>query len=275
MLSEIVNILILATIQGLTEFLPVSSSGHLVLAGALLGGPGRASEGSLIFEVAVHIGTLGAIITIYRNRIISIIKALFSWIVSGFRVGERNRKELGYGGWILLGSLPAAAAGLLFRDQIVNLFDSPASTSVFLVLTGLFLLMSKGKSGESRLTWRIVLVIGFAQMVAILPGCSRSGWTITAALLAGIGFERAAEFSFMLSIPAILGALVLELVAGTDVFPAGEFFYLILGMAMAFVSGFLALKLLIYLLKKGSLYRFAYYLIPAGAMSFVYFVLIR
>ncbi len=273
MVSEIINVLILAIIQGLTEFLPVSSSGHLVLAESIIGSPGGSGEGSLIFEIAVHTGTLGAVIVIYRDRIGSLIKALFQWISAGFKRDERNAGQLRYTGWILLGSLPAAAAGIFLRDSIVELFDSPVHTSAFLVITGIFLLLSKGRSGNARLTWRIVLMIGVAQAVAILPGCSRSGWTITAALLAGVGFEKAAEFSFMLSIPAILGALLLELVSGSVVFTGQGSFFLIIGVLAAFGSGLLALRLLIYLLEKGRLYRFSWYLLPVGTLSLLYFLM--
>ncbi|MBN2184138.1 MAG: undecaprenyl-diphosphate phosphatase [Candidatus Krumholzibacteriota bacterium] len=273
MFFDIINVLVLAIIQGLTEFLPVSSSGHLVLAGSFLGSSGVDAEGSLIFEIAVHAGTLGAVIVIYRDRIGSLIKALTGWAVSGFRSGDGNTGQIRYAGWVLLGSLPAALAGVFFRERIVGLFDSPAITSAFLVVTGIFLLFSRGKSGDAHLTWRIVLLIGAAQAVAIIPGCSRSGWTITAALLAGVGFEKAAEFSFMLSIPAILGALLLELISGSVVFTGREPLYLIIGVVAAFGSGLLALRLLIYLLKRGRMYRFSWYLLPAGSLSLLYFLI--
>ena len=274
MTSEIINLLILAIIQGLTEFLPVSSSGHLVLAESILGSSGGMVEGSLIFEIAVHTGTLGAVIVIYRDRIRSLIKALFQWAAAGFKRDDRNTDQIRYAGWILLGSLPAAAAGIFFRESIIGLFNSPALTSAFLVITGIFLMLSKGKSGNARLTWRIVLMIGAAQAVAIIPGCSRSGWTITAALLAGVGFEKAAEFSFMLSIPAILGALLLEFISGSVVLTGQGSLYLIIGLLVAFGSGLLALRLLIYLLEKGRLYRFSWYLLPAGALSLLYFLMV-
>ena len=273
MFADIINVLILAVLQGLTEFLPVSSSGHLVLAGAFLGGSGVAPEGSLIFEIAVHVGTLGAVVAVYRGRIASILKALSGWAASGFRAGEGEAAEIRFAGLIILGSLPAAATGIFLRDAIAGLFDSPAITSAFLVMTGVFLLFSKGKHSNSAITWKTALIIGAAQAVAIIPGCSRSGWTITAALLAGVGFEKAAEYSFILSVPAILGALLLEIISGSAALTWQDSIYLAIAVSAAFVSGVLALRLLIYLLGKGRLYRFSWYLIPAGALSLLYFLI--
>ncbi|MBN2072101.1 MAG: undecaprenyl-diphosphate phosphatase [Candidatus Krumholzibacteriota bacterium] len=269
---EMINVLILAVIQGVTEFLPVSSSGHLVLAESILGSPVGRGQGSLMFEIAVHTGTLGAVIVIYRERARSLLSALFQWVSGAFKSDEGNIGELRYLVWILLGSLPAAVVGIFLRVHIVRFFDSPVLTSVCLLVTGFFLLFSRRRSGDSDLTWKIVLLIGAAQAVAILPGCSRSGWTITAALLAGVGFRKAAEFSFFLSIPAVLGALLLELINGEAVFTSMGVIYLLTGMIAAFGSGLLALRLLIYLLEKGRLYRFSWYLLPAATAALWYFI---
>ncbi len=273
MFADIINVLILAVLQGLTEFLPVSSSGHLVLAEAFLGGSGVAPEGSLIFEIAVHVGTLGAVVAVYRGRIASMVKALSGWAASGFSAGEGEAEEIRFAGLIILGSLPAAFAGIFLRDGIAGLFDSPEITSAFLVITGIFLLFSKGKPANAAITWKTALIIGAAQAVAIIPGCSRSGWTITAALLAGVGFEKAAEYSFILSVPAILGALLLEIISGSAALTWQDSIYLAIAVSAAFVSGVFALRLLVYLLGKGRLYRFSWYLIPAGALSLIYFLI--
>lgn len=274
MSSDIVTVLILAVVQGLTEFLPVSSSGHLVLIGALMEARTE-SAGSIIFEISVHVGTLGAVITVYREKISRICSSLGGWIAGGFRSPEKHGDEIRYTGWIILGSVPAAFVGLLLRDRIVTYFDSPSTASLLLVATGVFISLSKGKGGHAGLTWRTVLIIGAAQAVAIMPGCSRSGWTIAAALLLGIGFERAAEFSFLLSIPAVAGALVLELAAGTVRYSPAGAIYLVAGAAAAFASGLAALKLLIYLLGRGTFHRFSWYLVPAGLLYFIYFAFIR
>jgi len=273
---EIITAIILAVVQGLTEFLPVSSSGHLAIGAALLGSKGPAGGGSLLFEVAVHVGTLGAVAAVYRRRIRVLCESVLSFASSGFRHGAKHGEGMSYIGLLALGSIPAAAAGILFRDSIAALFDSPDVVSALLVATGIFLLLSRGlssrgRSGSSPLTPGRVLLIGMAQAVAILPGCSRSGWTITMALLAGIGFETAAEFSFMLSIPAILGALALELMRGGVSLQASSILLLLVPAAVAFVTGLAALKLLVRILRAGALHRFAWYLIPVGVVSWAYF----
>ncbi|HSG29349.1 MAG TPA: undecaprenyl-diphosphate phosphatase, partial [Candidatus Krumholzibacterium sp.] len=205
-------------------------------------------------------------------KISEIAAACLRWPGAGFRIREDDRDGLLYMAWILIGTVPAAVVAFTLKDRIESLFDVPEASSVFLVVTGFLLLITRGRSGDRPLTFRTVVLIGLAQAVAILPGCSRSGWTIAVALLAGTGFERAAEFSFMLSIPAILGALLLEAVGGALTLSAGSVFLLVLGTVMAFAAGVFALRLLIYLLKKGSFYRFSWYLIPAGLLSLGYFL---
>ena len=259
--------MILAVIQGLTEFFPVSSSGHLVLAEALLGAHARlALPDSILFEAAVHVGTLGAVVTIYRKRLVRIFGALILWTRAGFRRKESFDDDLSYAGWIVVGSIPAGVVGLLFRDVILRAFNSPSLAAFLLVLTGIFLLFGKGKSSDSGFTWSAVLLIGLAQAVAIFPGCSRSGWTITTALLLGIGFSRAAEFSFLLSVPAIIGAFLVEFQLSGESLTKDLIVILFVGGIIAFVSGFVALKLLLRILKHGNFYRFSYYLIPAGIL---------
>ncbi len=269
----ILFILILAVIQGLTEFLPVSSSGHLVLAEALFGV--REGGAGVIFEVAVHFGTLGAILLVYRRRVRSICAALTGWITTGFRASDERRGDIVYAGFIIVASIPAAAAGIFFHDVIAGTFDSPAITAILLVVTGCFLLLSRlGRTGGA-LTWHTALLVGLAQAVAILPGCSRSGWTITTALLLGIGFEKGAEFSFLLSVPAIIGALCLEIVRSPGSLGTGSVPGLIVAVVVAFLSGWIALRLLLGVLARGRLHRFAYYLIPAGSIALLYFTLAR
>jgi undecaprenyl-diphosphatase len=272
--SDVIIVLVLAIIQGLTEFLPVSSSGHLVIAEALLGTKDPAGAGSIMFEIAVHVGTLGAVIAVYRKKVTALVRTAAGWVIPPFRKIETFRDDSIYIGWIVLGSIPAGLVGVFFKDRIEGMFDSPGIVSGLLIITGVMLLLSRGRGGSSSLTWKTVILIGIAQAVAIFPGCSRSGWTIAVALLVGIGFEKGAEFSFMLSLPAILGALLLELAGGDATFSGSSLALLVIGTITAFVSGLLALKLLIYILKKGSFYIFAWYLIPMGAVLLVYFMII-
>ncbi len=264
--------IILAIIQGLTEFFPVSSSGHLVLAEALLGVEGKMGPGhGILFEVAVHVGTLGAVVTVYRQKISGILRSFFSWLYSGLEFTEEIKPDLKYILWLLIGSVPAAVVGILMRDWITPLFANPVAASGLLVLTGLYLMLSRGRSGGAGLDWKLALMIGLAQAVAIMPGCSRSGWTITTAILLGAGFKRAAEFSFLLSVPAIIGAFIFELNLTAFHLDIRSVTVLSLGAVVSFISGWLALKLLLGILKRGTFHRFSYYLIPAGLAALLYF----
>jgi undecaprenyl-diphosphatase len=264
--------IVLAIVQGITEFLPVSSSGHLVIGGAFLemGGSGE----DVLFETAVHAGTLGAVVVYYRNRIASLARSLLAWLGSGFRAEGEVRADIGYVGLILIGSVPAAVVGLALRGPITASFGSPMLASACLVATGLFLLLSRGRGGDSVIGWRMALLIGLAQAVAILPGCSRSGWTITTAMICGLGFSSAAEFSFLLSIPAILGALLLESISAAPGLGGAETAALLVAAAVAFASGYAALRLLVWILGRGTFHRFSWYLIPAGMAAFVWFAVL-
>jgi undecaprenyl-diphosphatase len=269
MFSELISMLLLAIVQGITEFLPVSSSGHLVVGAALLetGGSGE----DVLFETAVHAGTLGAVVAYYRRRLAGLVRSLLAWIASGFRAEGYIRDDIGYIGAIALGSLPAGIVGLTLRGPVTAAFGSPMLASACFVATGLFLLLSRGRSGSAAVGWKVAIVIGLAQAVAILPGCSRSGWTITTAMICGLGFSAAAEFSFLLSIPAILGALVLESISAGAGLTGGEIAALAASAAVAFASGYGALRLLVWILGRGRFHRFSWYLIPAGTAAFIWF----
>lgn len=264
-------VILLAVVQGLTEFFPVSSSGHLVILEALFGTRQGNAQAGLIFEIAVHLGTLGAVIIFYRAKVFLLCKAFLATVSSGKGGYEKYRNEMRYIGLVILGTIPAGVVGVLFHDQVEATFDSPSLSALLLVATGIYLLMTRMRAVRGSLGWQTALIIGVAQAIAILPGCSRSGWTITTGLLLGVGFAEAAEYSFMLSIPAILGALVLTLVKEPGVLSAGSLAPLAIGAAAAFLAGLVALKLLIGILTKGVFHRFAYYLLPAGIAAFVYF----
>jgi undecaprenyl-diphosphatase len=266
-------VVLLAIVQGLTEFFPVSSSGHLVLFEAFLGIRGEGSGSSVLFEVAVHIGTLGAVVCFYRRKLARLIHAILSLIFRGGAGWARNRGEMRYLGYIAIGTVPAATVGLLLQERIGALFNAPAVVSLLLVATAAYLLLGRLRVAPRELSWRTALLIGVSQAVAILPGISRSGWTITTGLLLGVGFSEAAEYSFLLSIPAIIGALALELAGDATALGAGSSPELLVGAIVAFLSGWLALKLLLGVLTRGAFHRFAFYLLPVGAAAFFYFVL--
>jgi undecaprenyl-diphosphatase len=264
-------VILLAVVQGLTEFFPVSSSGHLVILEALFGTREGSARAGLMFEIAVHTGTLGAVIIFYRKKVIHLCRAFLASIFTGSGGYDKYRSEMRYIGLVILGTIPAGVIGVLFHDQVEATFDSPSLSALFLVATGIYLLMTRMRAVRGSLGWQSALIIGVAQAIAILPGCSRSGWTITTGLLLGIGFAEAAEYSFLLSIPAILGALVLTLVKEPGVLSAGSIAPLAIGAAVAFLAGLVALKLLIGILNRGAFHRFAYYLLPVGVVVFVYF----
>jgi undecaprenyl-diphosphatase len=264
-------VILLAVVQGLTEFFPVSSSGHLVILEALFGTRQGNPRAGLMFEIAVHIGTLGAVLIFYRAKVILLCKAVIASIVSGKGGYAGYRNEMRYIGLVILGSAPAGIIGVLFHDDVEATFDSPSLSALLLVVTGIYLLMTRMRAVRGNLGWQAAVIIGVAQAIAILPGCSRSGWTIATGLLIGVGFAEAAEYSFMLSIPAILGALVLTLAKEPGVLSSGSLAPLAIGAAAAFLAGLVALKLLIGILNRGAFHRFAYYLLPVGVAAFVYF----
>ena len=263
--------ILLGVVQGLTEFFPVSSSGHLVMLEALFGTRGGSARAGLIFETAVHGGTLGAVIVFYRKKVALLCKALLASIFSGKGGYDRYRDEMRYIALVILGTIPAGVIGVLFHDQVEATFDSPSLSALLLVATGLYLLMTRLRGVRGSLGWQSALIIGIAQAIAILPGCSRSGWTITTGLLLGVGFAEAAEYSFLLSIPAILGALVLTHAKEPTALSVESLSSLAIGAAAAFLTGLVALKLLAGILTRGGFHRFAYYLLPAGIAGFIYF----
>lgn len=265
-LLSVIDALILGFVQGITEFLPVSSSGHLVLGAEFLG----LKDSNLLFDVVVHGATLGAVLGYYRRDILRMLQAS-TGLVRG-RVGESGRLLL----LILLGSVPTGVIGLLFRDIFEALFSAPRFAACMLAVTGVILWLpsirplqlklSQGVQdraiGEMRF-WH-ALLIGVVQGLAIIPGISRSGSTISCALLLGIERELAARFSFLLSVPAICGALLLQLRKVEQVSAAAAA-PLALGFFAALVSGAAALALLVPLVRRGHFRYFAFYLWPAAA----------
>ena len=258
---------ILGIVQGLTEFLPVSSSGRLVLAQTLLGFqlPG------LAFEVTLHLATAAAVVLAYRRRIGAMLASLRPAGTGDAQSTLEHRLLVWY---LVLGTVPAAMAGLLFKDRVERAFDSPHEVCLMLLVTGAVLFTSRlGQADTDRgLVWWRVVVIGLAQAVALLPGISRSGMTITAALLLGLTPGRAAEFSFLLALPAILGAAVLEAVSelsrGLSALPGSE--VLAVGVLSAFLSGFFAIFFLLKILQAGRFDRFAWYCWAVAAAGLIF-----
>ena len=271
---EILDAIILGVIQGLTEFLPVSSSGHLVLGGELLG----LTESHLTFDVVVHVATLMVTLGFYRASVMGIGKSLVQNLGSVFSLttwmdGFKAWPELRLLFLIVVGSVPTAVIGLLFKDELEGLFGSPRLVSGMLLVTAGILWLTTRRSDTSRgiseMRVRDALLIGLLQGFAVIPGISRSGSTIACALLLGVERELAVRFSFLLSVPAILGALLLQVL---DVLETGHVLEpvpMAAGFLAAVVVGVGALMMLIPLVNQGRLHYFAMYLVPVGILGIV------
>lgn len=258
-MEDVLDSILLGIVQGLTEFLPVSSSGHLVLAQELL----QAHLGKgILFEVAVHIATLFAILIFYRQRVTK--------LVYGTLTGQRNSLE--YAGKLIVGTLPAIAVALLFRSWIEEQFDSLLGVGICLILTGFIVFSTRftnKHTGMEEPTWKAALLIGCVQAFAILPGISRSGSTVAAGLALGLHPLAAAEFSFMLGMIAMAGAGVLMLPELTSV--DTELMNTILfGALAALLSGLLALAAFVWLLRTQRFFIFAWYAWLVGGITVIW-----
>ena len=262
---------VLGVIQGLTEFLPVSSSGHLVLFQNLFG----LKEPEIFFDVSLHVGTLAAICVFFFKDLREIATTLFSvstWSAREGSVWKRlcRKPEIRLFGLILVGTLPTGFLGLLFRPMAAKAFSSILVVGTMLLVTGMLLWLTRGlKRGgrnAAQLTILDALFIGTIQGLAILPGISRSGSTIAMGLFRGIDRETAARYSFLLSIPAILGAMALEMgEAVASGFPPMR--VVLLGSFIAAVVGYGSLRILVHLVKKGDLHAFAPYCWLLGGVA--------
>ena len=266
----------LGIIQGLTEFLPVSSSGHLVLFQQLFG----LKEAELVFDVCVHLGTLVAVIAVFHREILNIMAALVRLVSSAGQRETMRRQvesdaELKMALLIIIGSIPTAVLGLMFHSIADQLFSSSFFTGLALMVTGLLLWFTRRikpdnkKTGIEGFTKTKAFIIGIVQGLAIIPGISRSGSTISIGLLLGIDRETAARYSFLLSIPAIVGAGALSLkdsLSQQD--PAIRL--ALLGAATAALVGYAALKVLLRMVKKGHLYVFAPYCWLIGILAILF-----
>lgn len=247
---------LLGVVQGLTEFLPVSSSGHLVVAEQALG----VARQGVVVEVALHVATLAAVLLVYRRRIWGLLLGLT-------RNDGRSWRYLALLG---VATLPAALAGVTLGGWFQRAFNSLAIVGVDFLLTGAILWSTRAPAARATSrepSWRGAGGIGLAQAFAILPGISRSGSTVAAALWAGVRPTQAAEFSFLMSIPVIAGAAALELPKLSDGTVGVEAGPLAVSFAAALLAGIAAIKLLVRLLERGAFHRFAPYCWTLGAAT--------
>ena len=255
---DFIQILVLAIVQGLTEFLPISSSAHLILIPRLLGW----EDQGVAFDVAVHVGTLTAVLWYFRHDLIPLFN---DWLQSIRLRQHSGDSTLAWG--VLLGTIPVGLAGLLLKDYVDYLRDPlviAATTLIFGALLWYADSFGRKQYSEHQLTWKAVIIIGLAQAVALIPGTSRSGITMTAALMLGYTRKGAARFSFLLSIPVILlagGLETLKLIKSDQVFPWNE---LILGIIFSAVSASLCIHYFIKLLDTVGMKPFIIYRLLLG-----------
>lgn len=244
---------ILGIIQGITEWLPVSSSGHLALMQHFFG-----VHPPLIFDMLLHLGTLAAVVAYFRNDLISLASdiLLLDTKSEGFRIGLL----------IILASVPTALIGLTMEDYFAGMFTDIPLVGLALIITGIVLFLTRNKSGEKNISIVPALVMGLFQGFAVAPGISRSGMTISAGILLGIDRKKAARFSFLLFIPAILGAIMLK---SSDALNIGNELIgpAIVGTLVSAAVGYLAIGALLNLIKKQRFSDFSYYCIVLGIIA--------
>lgn len=249
--------IVLGLVQGLTEFLPVSSSGHLVLVEALTG----VRMPGIFVEVSLHVATLGSVLIVYGMRLWRIALGAL-----GGRPAERRMALL-----LIIATLPAALIGYLFNQALEELFHSLVYVGLFFLVTGAILWSTRSRSGaHAEPTPGGAAAIGIAQAAAILPGISRSGSTVSAALWLGLTPVAAAEFSFIMAVPVIAGAALLEGRQATVSLAHVGVASFVTGLVVAFASGIFAIRFLVALLRRGRFYTFAPYCWAVGVFTLVY-----
>ncbi|MCB0391537.1 MAG: undecaprenyl-diphosphate phosphatase [Bdellovibrionales bacterium] len=264
--------IVLGIVQGLTEFLPVSSSGHLVIIQELF----HNKESGVVFEVSVHIGTVLSILTVY----LKILKSLSQGMLRGL-INKEVNSSVRLMTLIIVGSIPTAIMGLSLKDIFESLFDSPNAVGISLCITGGLLFLTRLKSNNrehdtgfgvidlsisERISFAQAFIMGVAQGCAITPGISRSGATISAGILTGIEKNTAATFSFILSVPAVVGAALLQLKDISN-FQIDYLLVLLVGLISSYISGLIGLLLVLKVVKKGRLELFSYYLWIVGPLT--------
>lgn len=281
------EVLLLAVIQGATEFLPISSSGHLVLGQHFLG----ISEPQLVFDIILHVGTLGAVVAFYRDSLVEIVRDCLAGLRALSR-GDTSEVFAGQGArvaaLVVLATIPTGVLGLVLEKALdpedgVRLITAPVVCAI-LIVNGMILIsnrwigerdvVKRGPLCVWNITIASALVIGVAQGIAVLPGISRSGTTITTALLLGAARQQSARFSFLLSIPAILGALVLKFDPALFTGGSGNLGLFAFGALVAAVVGYLCLRWLVLLLERAHFHHFAWYCWAVGAAGLVAFALL-
>ena len=259
---EIIDAIILGIIQGLTEFLPVSSSGHLELGKAILGDDSIPEE-SLMFTVVLHFATALSTIVVFRKDIWDILKGVFAF---------KWNEDLQFISKIALSMIPAVIVGLFFEEQLEQLFGGNILlVGCMLIVTAILLFFAdKAKDTNKPVSFKNAFVIGISQAIAMLPGISRSGATISTSVLLGNDKTKAARFSFLMVVPLIFGKIAKDVMSGDLTYDSSNFTALSAGFVAAFVAGLFACTWMIALVKKSKLSYFALYCAIVGVAAIIY-----
>lgn len=262
---NLLEAIILGIIQGLTEFLPVSSSGHLELAKAILGDTSVPEE-SLTFTVVLHFATALSTLVIFRKEVAEIFKGLFQF---------KWNDELKFSLKIIISMIPAVIVGLLFEKELESFFGGKILLvgGMLLVTAILLLLADKAKRTDKKVSFTNSVIIGISQAIAMLPGISRSGATISTSVLLGIDRTRAARFSFLMVVPLIFGKIGKDILSGDLNFQSSEMLPISAGFIAAFLAGLLACKWMIAIVKKSKLSYFSIYCAVVGFIAIGYALL--
>ena len=259
---EVIDAIILGIVQGLTEFLPVSSSGHLELGKAILGDNSLPKE-SLLFTVVLHFATALSTIVIFRKDILDIIKGIlkFEW-----------NEDLQFLSKIVISMIPAVIVGLFFEEQLEALFNGNILlVGIILIITAILLFLAdRAKDTNKSVTFSNAFVIGISQAIAMLPGISRSGATISTSVLLGNDKTKAARFSFLMVVPLIFGKIAKDILGGEITYDSANFTTLGIGFIAAFVAGLFACKWMIALVKQSKLTYFSIYCIIVGLIAIIW-----
>ncbi len=267
---NLLQAILLGIIQGLTEWLPVSSSGHLVIAQEFMG-----MEAPLFFDAMVHLGTLFVVVWVFRGEVVNVVKA-FSEIIRELTKGvpfseTLKEDEHHFAFLIIVGTIPTTIIGLVFRGPLESLYSNLLIVGIALVGTGFYLFFTKKvapshRIGIREMTVREALLIGTMQGVAIIPGVSRSGSTIATGIFAGLDKELVTRYSFLLFIPAILGAAILQTWAVLSEVEEIELIPTIIGTITAMIVGYFAIQALLRVIRKSKLHLFSYYCWVVGIL---------
>ena len=259
---DVIDAIILGIIQGLTEFLPVSSSGHLELGKAILG-DNSIPEESLLFTVVLHFATALSTLVVFRKDVWDILKGIFRF---------KWNDDMKFALKIVISMIPAAIIGYTFEEELASLFDGNIMLVGFmLIITAVLLFLAdKAKNTNKKVSFSNAFIIGIAQAIAMLPGISRSGATISTSVLLGNDKTKAARFSFLMVVPLILGKIGKDILSGELTYQSDNFTSLSIGFIAAFIAGLFACTWMISLVKKSKLSYFAIYCLIVGCIAIAF-----